>query len=160
LVVGLIDLLLVRPLGPPATAAIGVSRGVTLIVEALAVAITAGVIPLVSQGGGARSRPAPPALDPGTDSPATSPVAEPDTVVRQSMILVLLVGVPVAVAGYWLSGPLLFLLQVSDATRAHGEPYLQVYFGGLIFTWGSLVGAALFRGAGDVWTPLKLAAGV
>jgi putative MATE family efflux protein len=37
---------------------------------------------------------------------------------------------------------------------------LQVYFVGLLFTWGGLVAAALFRGAGDVWTPLKLALGV
>src|SRR5204863_8606423 len=30
----------------------------------------------------------------------------------------------------------------------------------LLFTWGNLVGAALFRGAGDVWTPLKVALGM
>src|SRR5262249_26593898 len=72
----------------------------------------------------------------------------------------LLMGVPVALAGYWLSDPLLVALQADAATRAYGTPYLQVYFAGLLFTWGSLVGAALFRGAGDVWTPLKLSLGV
>jgi putative MATE family efflux protein len=81
-------------------------------------------------------------------------------VVRQSVGLVLLLGVPTALAGYWLSGPLLACLQTGAETRAHGEPYLHVYFAGLVFTWGSLVGAALFRGAGDVWTPLKLALAV
>ena len=52
LVVGLIDLWLVRPFGPAATAAIGVGRQVTLLVEAMAVAISSGVIALVSQGVG------------------------------------------------------------------------------------------------------------
>ena len=41
-----------------------------------------------------------------------------------------------------------------------GEPYLRTYFAGIIFSWGYLVGTALFRGIGDVWTPLKLALGV
>ncbi len=48
--VGLADLLMVRPLGPAATAAIGVSRQVTFLVEAAAIAISTGVITLVSQG--------------------------------------------------------------------------------------------------------------
>src|SRR5213592_4447397 len=57
LAVGLIDLWLVRPFGPAATAAIGVGRQVAFLAEAMAVAITAGVITLVSQGVSARSRP-------------------------------------------------------------------------------------------------------
>jgi putative MATE family efflux protein len=158
LAVGLIDLWLVRPFGPSATAAIGVCRQVTFLVEAIAVAITSGVITLVSQGVGARSRSAPFAPDPSGDSTgSTVHVVEPDRVVGQSVGLVFLMGLPSALGGYWLSGPLLICLQAHDQTRAYGEPYLQVYFTGIIFTWGSLVGTALFRGAGDVWTPLKLA---
>lgn len=152
LAVGLIDLRLVRPFGQPATAAIGVCRQVTLLVEAMATAITAGAIALVSQGVGSRARVGLP-VKPG------NPV-DPDEVVRQSMALVLLVGLPTALAGYWLGGPLLAGLWASNEARAYGQPYLQVYFAGLVFTWGSLVGAALFRGAGDVWTPLKVTLGV
>jgi Na+-driven multidrug efflux pump len=47
LAVGLIDLWFVRPFGPPATAAIGVGRQVTFLVEAVAVAVTAGAISVV-----------------------------------------------------------------------------------------------------------------
>src|SRR5262249_61895284 len=83
-----------------------------------------------------------------------------DAVARQSVGLVLLIGLPAGVVGYWLSEPLLVCLQARAETRAYGTPYLRVYFAGLLFTWGGLVGAALFRGAGDVWTPLKLALGV
>src|SRR6266849_1177557 len=56
LMVGLIDLWLVRPLGPAATAALTVGRQVTFLVEAMAVAITAGVIALVSQGVASREQ--------------------------------------------------------------------------------------------------------
>jgi putative MATE family efflux protein len=153
LVVGLVDLRLVRPFGPSATAALGVGRQVTFLVEALAVAITAGVITLISQGVGAGARPVP-------SAGSRVPRFEPDEVVRQSLVLVLLLGLPTALAGYALSGPLLAGLQTRAETRAYGEAYLQVYFAGLLFTWGNLVGTALFRGTGDVWTPLKLALGV
>jgi Na+-driven multidrug efflux pump len=136
--VGLIDLLLVRPFGPSATAAIGVSRQVTFVVEAAAGAIATGVLTLVSQRIGARSS------------------GQVQAVVRQSVRLVLLIGLPVALAGYLFSGYLLAGLQVSAETLAWGEPYLRVYFVGLVFSWGNLVGTATFRGAGDVWTPLKL----
>ena len=153
LALGLIDLWFVRPFGPPATAALAVGRQVTFLVEAVAVAVTSGAITLVSQAVGARGRPVPAAG-------AGGPRVDPDAVVRQSIGLVLLLGGPTALAGYWLSGPLLVCLQTRDATRAYGEPYLRVYFAGLLFTWGNLVATALFRGAGDVWTPLKLALGV
>jgi putative MATE family efflux protein len=140
--VGLVDLLLVRPFGPSATAAIGVSRQVTFVVEAAAGAIATGALTLVSQGVGARSR---------------SQVA---AVARQGIRLVLLIGLPIALAGYLLTRRLLIGLQVNEETLGRGEPYLHVYFGGLVFLWFNLVGAALFRGTGDVWTPLKLALGV
>jgi len=169
LAVGLIDLWLVRPFGTSATAAIGVGRQVTFLVEAMAVAITSGVITLVSQGVGTRersrmedreSRIEEDGIGRSSILDPPSSIVKPDEVVRQSVGLVLLMGLPTTLACYWLSGPLLVCLQVRDETRDYAEPYLQVYFAGLIFTWGSLVGAALFRGAGDVWTPLKLAMGV
>lgn len=46
---GLVDLLMVRSLGPEATAAIGVSRQVTFLVNAVVVALASGLITVVSQ---------------------------------------------------------------------------------------------------------------
>ncbi len=46
LTVGLVDLLMVRPLGPSATAAIGIGRQVTFLVEVSAMTISIGVITL------------------------------------------------------------------------------------------------------------------
>jgi putative MATE family efflux protein len=135
--VGLVDLLLVRPFGPAGTAAIGVGRQVSFVVEAAAGAIVTGVLTLVSQGAGAQS-------------------GQLKAVVRQSFRLVLLFGSITSLAGYFFTQPLLFALQMKPETRAWGEPYLHVYFGGLVFLWGNLVGAAICRGMGDVWTPLKI----
>ncbi len=162
LAVGLIELRLVRPFGSSATAAMGVCRQVTFLVEGLAVAVTAGVITLVSQAVGAHSSAEREARSAeGPDSAALRPPRTAlDELVRSSLGLMLLLGLPAALAGYFLSGPLLVCLQASAATRAYGEPYLQVYFAGIVFTWGNLVSAALFRGAGDVRTPLKLTLGV
>ncbi|MFQ5927159.1 MAG: MATE family efflux transporter [Terriglobia bacterium] len=137
--VGLVDLLMVRSLGQAATAAIGVNRQVTFLVEAAAIAISTGVITLVSQGVGARRQ------------------SQVDDVVRQSIGLILLLGIPTTLAGYLLSRPLLVWLHASAETLAHGEPYLRVYFAGIVFLWGNFVGTAIFRGSGDATTPLKLA---
>jgi putative MATE family efflux protein len=142
LTVGLVDLLMVRPFGPPATAAVGVGRQVTFLVEAAALAVSTGVIPLVSQGVGTRAW------------------GRVGAVVRQSLRLVVLLGVPTTLAGVLLSRPLLAGLNAGPEVLTHGVPYLRIYFGGIVFLWANLVGTALFRGAGDAQTPLKIALGV
>lgn len=140
--VGFADLVMVRPFGPAATAAVGLSRQVTFLVEAAALAIATGVITLVSQGVGARA------------------VAQVNNVVRQSVYLVLMLGVPTTLAGYWLSRPLLLGMNAAPETLAYGVSYLHVYFCGIVLLWGNVVGTAVFRGLGDVKTPLKVVLGL
>ncbi len=139
---GVADFLMVRGLGSEATAAIGLNRQVTFLLESAALAVATGVITLVSQGVGAGNR------------------EQVDGAVRQSFRLVVLLGVPTTLVGYLASRPLLVALQASPETLAHGVPYLHIYFLGTPFLWASLVAAAVFRGTGDTLTPLKLAAGV
>ena len=139
---GVADFLMVRGLGSEATAAIGLNRQVTFLLESAALAVATGVITLVSQGVGAGNR------------------EQVDGAVRQSFRLVVLLGVPTTLVGYVASRPLLVALQASPETLAHGVPYLHIYFLGTLFLWASLVAAAVFRGTGDTLTPLKLAAGV
>jgi putative MATE family efflux protein len=140
--VGFVDFLMVRPFGPEATAAMGLSRQVTFLVEGAAIAIGTGVITLVSQGVGAKA------------------AEQLNSVVRQSVYLVVILGLPTAVIGYWLSHPLLLGMNADAGTLAYGTPYLRIYFSGIVFLWGNVVGAAIFRGQGDVKTPLKLALGI
>ena len=137
---GTADFLMVRGLGSEATAAIGLNRQVTFLLESAALAVATGVITLVSQGVGAGNR------------------AQVDGAIRQSFRLVVLLGVPTTLVGYLASRPLLTALQASAETLAHGVPYLHIYFLGTLFLWTSVVAAAVFRGTGDTLTPLKLAA--
>ena len=53
---GTADFLMVRGLGSEATAAIGLNRQVTFLLESAALAVATGVIALVSQGVGAGDR--------------------------------------------------------------------------------------------------------
>lgn len=139
---GMADLLMVRSFGQEATAAIGLNRQVTFLVEAAALAISTGVITLVSQGVGSRDR------------------AQIEGTVRQSLSLVFLLGPLTMVAGYLASRHLLVLMHATPETILHGVPYLRVYFLGIIFLWVTSISAAILRGAGDAMTPLKLALGV
>ncbi len=142
LTVGLVDLLMVRPLGPSATAAIGIGRQVTFLVEVSAMTISIGVITLVSQAIGAGA------------------TARVEAIVRQSYRLVLLFGLPATLLGVAMSRPLLVAMQAEQSTIDAGAPYLQIYFLGLIFLWANLIGTAIFRGAGNMHTPLKIALAV
>jgi len=137
---GVADLVMVRELGYEATAAIGLTRQISFLVEASALAIATGVITLVSQGVGAGDR------------------AQVHGVIHQSARLVFLLGVPVAFGGYLMSRPLLVAMQATAGTLTHGLPYLHIYFLGTLFLWGNVIAAAIFRGAGNAMMPLKLAA--
>ena len=137
---GVADFLMVRGLGAEATAAVGLNRQITFLLESAALAVATGVITLVSQGTGAGDR------------------KQVDDAVRQSFRLVVLLGAPATLAGYLASRPLLVALQASAETLAHGVPYLHVYFLGTLFLWTNVVAAAVLRGTGDTLTPLKLAA--
>ena len=136
---GLADLLMVRSLGPEATAAIGVSRQVTFLVDSIALAIASGIIAVVSQAVGSNRW---------------------DTViqvVRQSGLLLVILALPVGVLGFFVSPTLLAALNADGPTMAGAVPYMQIYFLGILFSWASVVGAAFFRSMGDAMTPLKLA---
>ena len=135
---GLADLVMVRGLGHEATAAIGLNRQVTFLLEATVLAVSTGVITLVSQGVGAGNR------------------RQVDGAVHQSIRLVVLMAAPITLIGYTASRPLLIAMQASPETMAHGVPYLHIYFLGTVFLWANTVSAAVLRGTGDAMTPLRL----
>lgn len=142
LTVGLVDLAMVRPFGSPATAAIGIGRQVTWLVETLAAAVTVALIALLSQAIGAGSR------------------RQVRHIAGHSWRVVALIGIPASLVGFALSKPLLVAMQVREETIAHGQAYLQIYFAGLLFLLGYLIGTAMFRAIGDSITPLKVGIGV
>lgn len=136
---GLVDLLMVRPFGPEATAAIGLIRQFTFIVEAAVASIVVGVVALVSQGLGKRDQ------------------QQIDDTVQQSLYAAALLGLGLTVAGFFSAEAIMWILQMSPESAAHGEPYTRVYFLGVVFLCVNAVSAGILRGAKDATTPLKLA---
>lgn len=136
---GLVDLLMVRPFGPEATAAIGLVRQVTFIVEAAVASIVVGVVALVSQGLGRRDQ------------------QQIDDTVQQSLYAAVLLGAVLSVGGYFSADAIMWILRMSPESAAHGAPYTRVYFLSVAFLCLNAVCAGVLRGAKNATTPLKLA---
>ena len=137
---GLADLVMVRSLGSDATAAVGLVRQLTFLVETVFVGISAGVITMVSQGIGKK--------DP----------AQVDGTVREALVLVTGFGLVVSLAGFLFCRPLFGMLLAAPDTAAYGVSYLRIYFLGVLFLGFNAVSAAIFVGGMEPRIPLKIAA--
>ncbi len=137
---GMTDLYMVRSYGQEASAAMGLIRQITFLVEATAMAIATGVVALVSQGLGKNDD------------------VQVGEAVRQSMLLIFGCSLVISAVGFVASEPLLRLLRATPETIAHGAPYLKVYFITVTFLGVNSVAAAVFRGAKRPMLPLYIAA--
>ena len=140
--VGLADLMMVRPLGTDATAAVGVCRQITFLIEAVAIGITAGVTTRISQAFGAGD------------------TQRVNRLVIQAVHLAWICAVASTLLGLSLSSAALEWLHVQGPARAQATVYLHFYFAGLVFSWATLMATAILRGYGDVRTPLRIAVGM
>ena len=79
-------------------------------------------------------------------------------VVRQSISLIVLLGLALSVAGWFLAEPVLRFLNGSGDPQAVvlGTEYLQLLFLGTVFLAGNWLVSSLMQGAGDTITPLYL----
>lgn len=136
---GMADLIMVRSFGHEATAAMGLIRQITFLVEATAMAVSAGVVTLISQG------------------IARGDARQVGDTVRQSLVLMGAISLSLAILGFFISVPLLRLLLATPDTIAYGAPYLRVYFLTVAFLGVNSVAAAVFRGAKKPMTPLRVA---
>jgi putative MATE family efflux protein len=134
------DFLMVRHLGKEAQAAVGFSQQFMMLVMIGALAVTAGTTTLVAQLIGAGRR------------------EEAGEAGRQGIVSIVLIGAVLAVPVVLAARPALTWMGAHDAVLAHAVPYLQLVFGGVPLVALNFVTSATFRGAGDVRTPLKIAA--
>lgn len=137
---GLADLVMVRSLGAEATAAVGISRQVTFLVDSVVLAIASGIIAVVSQAVGSKRW------------------ETVNQVARQSSLLLISIAFPMGIVGAFATTAILHELNADSLTIGHAAPYLQIYFLGIVFSWANVLGAAFFRSMGDALIPLKLAA--
>lgn len=74
--------------------------------------------------------------------------------VHTALLVALISGIFLTVAGMILSGPLLRLMGTPDNVLPLSTVYMRIYFGGVVFTMIYNFSAALLRAAGDTKSPL------
>ncbi len=136
--VGIIDIWMVSRLGTGATAAVGMSRQLIMIVITSIAGVAVGTRTMVAQFTGAERQ------------DMVSRVA------AQSILATLFVSVAISAAGVALGPALLYLVGADPQLRALGTPYMQVYFALSIFMIFNYIFNAILQGAGDTKTPLMI----
>jgi len=136
--VGIIDIWMVSRLGTEATAAVGMSRQLIMVVIISVAGLAVGARTMVAQFTGAER--------PGMVS----------QVAVQSILLTFLISLAISVIGIAF-GPLMLAVVGADAEiTALGTPYMQLYFALSIFMIFNFMFNAMLQGAGDMKTPLAI----
>ncbi len=73
-----------------------------------------------------------------------------------AIVLGLLLGAVVSVAGYFAAAPLISFFEIEIAVSAIAVPYLELTFAGHIFFFVSMAIGASYQGTGDTRTPMVL----
>lgn len=136
---GLTDLFMVRSFGPAATAALGLNRQVTFLFEAMILAVSVGVVTLISQ------------------SLAQNNNEKVERIVAQSLLIITVLASGLGILGYFFSPAILRLIQASPETTGFAVDYLKIYCISLLFLGINAVGAAILRASKNPWLPLKIA---
>jgi multidrug resistance protein, MATE family len=137
---GIVDTLLVAGLGAVAIAGVGSALQVMFFLISVLSALAIGSSVLVAQAIGAG------------DS------ARAEQLGRQSLIWSVLLSIPLAVGGYFLSGPLIGMFGLEPEVAAIGTQYLQVTMGTVVVLVALFISSGVLRGAGDSHTPLRVTA--
>ncbi len=137
---GLVDTALVAHLGAGAIAGVGSAQQMLFLLIAALSALSIGSSVLVAQAFG------------GRDLPRASQLA------RQSLIWSVIISIPLALIGLWVSRPFIGLFGMEAPVAEIGVAYLHVTMGTIIVLVGLLIGSGVLRGIGDTRTPLIVTA--
>ncbi|MBU7018893.1 MAG: MATE family efflux transporter [Theionarchaea archaeon] len=121
-----------------AVAALQISWPIVFLLIAMAFGFGSAGIALVSQYTGARN------------------TSEANKSAGQVVILSLIFGLTVGVAGYLFSPEIVALLGIQDAIAEVAVTYLQIIFLGLPFMFMSMIFGFILRAYGDMITPMKV----
>ena len=119
-----------------ALAAVGATTSVINLVLNLFIALSAGVSVTVATAVGARNR------------------ERTQRLVHTAMLMALVCGVFVMVAGFFLSRPLLEMMNTPADIIDMSTDYMRIFLGGAIFSLVYNFGAAILRASGDSSRPL------
>lgn len=137
---GIVDTALVARLGATATAGVGSALQVMFFIFAALSALAIGSSVLVAQAVGAGD------------------TARASRLARQSLLWAVVVGVPLAAAGFALANPILGIFGLAPEVRAVGADYLHVTMGTMVVLVALFIGGGVLRGAGDARTPMVVTA--
>lgn len=137
-----VDILVVGVfVGPAAVAAVGIGDVVGRIVLQIALGLGAGTIALVSQAVGAER------------------CGYADAVTTQTVVLALVLGVPITIAGWLIAPPFFTVLGAEPSVVEPGVLYLRVIVLTAAFRILSIMSGRALAGAGDTRTPMVVNVG-
>jgi putative MATE family efflux protein len=137
---GIVDTLLVAGLGAVAIAGVGSALQVMFFLISALSALAIGSSVLVAQAVGAGD------------------TAQASRLGRQSLLWSVLFSIPLSVAGFVLSGPIIRVFGLEPQVAEIGTQYLQVTMGTVVVLVALFIGGGVLRGAGDARTPLRVTA--
>jgi putative MATE family efflux protein len=136
--VGLIDIFMVGKLGAEAVSAVGISRVIIMVISIMMISVSTGAFAMVAQFIGARS-----------------PV-EASATAKQSITLMIILSVVMSSVGIFSARWSLQALSLAPEVVELATPYLQVFYGGMVFMAVNYCVTNFFYAAGDMRTPLVI----
>src|SRR5215211_159478 len=137
---GIVDTLLVAGLGAVALAGVGSALQVMFFLISALSALAIGSSVLVAQAVGAGD------------------TARASRLGRQSLLWSVLCSIPLSVAGFLLTKPIISLFGLEPPVADIAAQYLQVTMGTVVVLVALFIGSGVLRGAGDSRTPLRVTA--
>jgi len=126
--------------GRDAIAGVGLGSQVVFLTHSVMMAVSAGTIALVARHTGAGEK------------------RKAERVMEQSIMLSLLLTVPLTLAGWFFGGHAVDAFGASSEVQELGENYVKFVFLGTAFSFFEFIMGAALRGAGDMKTPMIMAA--
>ncbi len=126
--------------GRDAIAGVGLGSQVVFLAHAIMMAVSAGTIALIARHVGAGQH------------------RKAERVMEQSIVLSLLLTIPLTLAGWFFGGHAIDAFGASPEVQELGEIYVKFVFLGTAFSFFEFIMGAALRGAGDMKTPMVMAA--
>lgn len=133
----MIDMMMVGGVGPAAIAAIGLTTQPLFLAMAAFMALNVGTTALVARFIGAGE------------------VDEANTAARQSLIIIVILGLFAGAALYFFAEPIVLFMGAKPDAVGYGVTYLQVISVGFVPMAIGMSITAMLRGAGDTHTPMR-----
>jgi putative MATE family efflux protein len=133
----MVDMIMVGRISYQALTAVGLTNHPTMLALAVFQALNVGSTALVARFIG------------------SGDIKNAKATVRQSLVLVTMLGIVVSIAGYLLSPVIITFMRAEPDVYPMSVTYLQIVSLGWLFTTISLNVGAILRGSGDTMTPMR-----